>query len=182
MNLYLDKNLLYSWDQYFEMIKQLPYLRLIIITGNKFKRLPQNYFEEKNIAQYIHTHLFELVFIDMALDWQQILTLAPALIYCENLHLVKNHCSKISSIGKIPTDHFKLLKFINLEDNNIESWDEIVEFRHLPNLKRITLNKNRIQNIYHKPGFNELYMLSIEDNLINEWKTIDALNEFKTLT
>ena len=169
MNLYLDKNLLYSWDQYFEIIKQLPYLRLIILTGNKFKRLPPNYFENKNVAQYIHTHLFELVFIDMALDWAQIEILAPALVYCEHLHLVKNNCSKISSIGKVPKEHFKLLKFINLEDNNIESWDEIVEFRHLPSLKRITLNKNKIKDIYYKPGFNELYMLSIEDNLINNW-------------
>jgi len=182
MNLYLDKNLLFSWDQYFEIIKQLPYLRLIILTGNKFKKLPPNYFDEKNIAQYIHTHLYELVFIDMALDWKQIEILAPALVYCEHLHLVKNHCSKISSIGKVPKDHFKILKFINLEDNNIESWDEIIEFRHLPSLKRITLNKNRIKNIYHKPGFNELYMLSMEDNLISDWKTIDAFNEFTKLT
>ena len=78
--------------------------------------------------------------------------------------------------------HFKLLKFINLEDNGIESWDEIVEFRHLESLKRITLNKNRIQKIYYKPGFNQLYMISIEDNLINDWGSIDALNEFASLT
>ena len=69
-----------------------------------------------------------------------------------------------------------------MEDNNIDSWDEIVEFRHLPSLKRITLNKNRIQDIYYKPGFNELYMISIEDNLISKWATIDALNEFAKLS
>ena len=149
-----------------------------MLTGNKFRRIPPNYFEDKNVAELIHTHLFELVFIDMALDWEQINTLAPVLCYCEHLHLVRNQCSKISSLYKIPKVHFKLLKFINLEDNGIESWDEIVEFRHLESLKRLTLNKNRIQSIYYKPGFNELYVLSIEDNLINNWDSFNALNEF----
>ena len=71
-----------------------------------------------------------------------------------------------------------MLKFINLEGNHIESWDEVIEFRHLQNLKRLTLNKNKIKNIYYKPGFNELYMLSMEENLIDNWQSFDALNEF----
>lgn len=39
MNLYLDKNLLYSWDQYFNIVKQLAYLRIVTLTGNKFQKL-----------------------------------------------------------------------------------------------------------------------------------------------
>ena len=50
MNLYLDANKLYSWDQYFDIIQQLPYLRMITLTANKFKRIPQNYLEGKNLA------------------------------------------------------------------------------------------------------------------------------------
>lgn len=42
-NLYLDKNLLYSWDQYFEIIKQLAYLRLVTLTGNKFRKIDKDY-------------------------------------------------------------------------------------------------------------------------------------------
>lgn len=97
------------------------------------------------------------------------------------MHLVRNNCSQICSRFTIPKDHFKLLKFINLEENGIESWDEVVEFRHLPNLKRLTLNKNRIREVYAKPGFNDLYMLSMEDNLIDNWKSFDQLNEFPAL-
>jgi len=78
----------------------------------------------------------------------------------------------------VPRDHFKHLKFLNLEGNHIESWDEVVEFRVLPNLKRLTLNKNRIRSLYYKPGFNDLYMLSMEENLIDNWASFDALNEF----
>ena len=48
-NLYLDKNLLNSWDQYFEIIKQLSYLRLVTLTGNKFRKIDKDYFKDKNI-------------------------------------------------------------------------------------------------------------------------------------
>ena len=177
-NLYLDKNLLYSWDQYFEIIGQLPYLRIIVLNGNKFRRLPPNYFEGKDLARLTHTSLSELVFIDMGLDWEQVQTLAPAIRYVEQLHLVRNNCSKICSQFQIPREEFKLLKFVNLEGNGIESWDEVIEFRHLENLKRLTLNKNSIKNVYYKPGFKQLYILSMEDNLIDNWKSIDELNEY----
>ena len=50
MNLYLDKNKLYSWDQYFAIIKQLPHLRTITMTGNRLRRLPEDYLEGKNLA------------------------------------------------------------------------------------------------------------------------------------
>jgi Leucine-rich repeat (LRR) protein len=74
------------------------------------------------------------------------------------------------------------LKFINVEQNGIESWDEIVGFRNLPNLRRLNISKNRIKEIYYKPGFNDLYMITMEDNLINDWKSFDALNQFKKIT
>jgi len=121
----------------------------------------------------IHTSLYELVLIDMGLDWSQIDILAPILCYVEHLHLVKNYCSKIFTQYQLPKDHFKLLKFINLEDNGICSWDEVDDFRKLKNLKRITLNKNLITKIYYKPGWQDLYCLSIEDNPIESYESID---------
>lgn len=66
-----------------------------------------------------------------------------------------------------------MLKFVNLEENGIESWDEVDEFRRLPNLKRLTLNKNRIKDIVYKQGWPQLYVLSIEDNLIDNFKVFD---------
>lgn len=73
------------------------------------------------------------------------------------------------------------LKFLNVEQNGLESWDELVGFRILPNMRRLTFSKNRIKEIYYKPGFYELYMVTMEDNLINSWKPFDALNQFKQI-
>jgi Leucine-rich repeat (LRR) protein len=67
---------------------------------------------------------------------------------------------------------------VNLEDNKIASWDEVEEFRKLKNLKRLTLNKNHISRINYKSGWPELYVLSIEDNCLEHYSAIDALNEF----
>lgn len=178
MNLYLDKNMLYSWDQYFEIIKQLRYLRVVTLTGNKFQKIFKNYLMGKNIEQMIHTSIFELVLIDMGLDWEVIDALAPVLVYIEHLHLCQNYCSKIFTEFQLPKEHFKLLKFVNLEDNGIASWDEVDEFRKLKNLKRLTLNKNFIQRVYYKPGWPELYVLNIEDNPLDSYESIDQINEF----
>lgn len=126
----------------------------------------------------IHTSVFELVLIDMGLDWSQIDILAPVLCYVENLHLCRNECSHIFTQYQLPQQHFKLLKFVNLEDNKIASWEEVEEFRKLKNLKRLTLNKNHISRINYKSGWPELYVLSIEDNYLEHYSAIDALNEF----
>ena len=67
---------------------------------------------------------------------------------------------------------------LNLEGNGIESWDELAGFRNLDNFGRLIVNKNRIPEIYYKPGFRGLQYLSFEDNLITNWKSFDALNEF----
>lgn len=58
----------------------------------------------------------------------------------------------------------------------------MVGFRQLPVLKRLTVSKNRIREVYHRPGFPELYMLTIEDNLLTEWGSFDQLNAFKKVS
>lgn len=37
--LYLDKNMLYSWDQFYQITKELRFLHTLVLTGNKFKRI-----------------------------------------------------------------------------------------------------------------------------------------------
>ena len=49
MHLYLDKNFLYSWDQFFQITHDLPQLRILALTGNKFRKLDKTYFDDKKI-------------------------------------------------------------------------------------------------------------------------------------
>jgi hypothetical protein len=51
----------------------------------------------KKVEEMINPYLKELILIDMALDWGQIDVLAPTLVYVEQLHLVRCHCTHVSS-------------------------------------------------------------------------------------
>ena len=82
----------------------------------------------------MHQHLSELVLIDMALEWSQIDILSPTLLYVENLFLVRNNCSHICTKFSIDKDTYKNLRFLNLEQNGIASWDELVGLRVLNDL------------------------------------------------
>ena len=55
----------------------------ITLTGNKFKPVEPDYLEGKNVAELIHVFLGEVIFIEMGLDWPQILALAPVFPYIE---------------------------------------------------------------------------------------------------
>jgi hypothetical protein len=65
---------------------------------------------------------------------------------------------------------------LNLEDNGIESWEELTGFRHIPDFYKLILNKNKIPEVIMTNGWPCLEYLSIEDNLISDWKTFDVLN------
>lgn len=148
------------------------------MTGNKLRKIDKNYFDGKNINQLIPLHLKELVLIDMSLDWGQIDILSPTFVYVEELFLVRNNCSEICSKYTIDKDTWKNLRMLNLEQNGIESFDELSEFRVLKDFNRLIINKNLIKDITQKSGFNSLEYISIEDNLISDWKSFDQLNLF----
>lgn len=104
--------------------------------------------------------------------------MAPALLYVENLYLVRNNCKKICSEYTIDKDTWKNLRYLNLEGNGIESWDELAGFRNLKEFQYLVINKNMIKEIYYKPGFRNLKQLSFDENAINSWSSFDALNKF----
>lgn len=91
---------------------------------------------------------------------------------------MRNNCNNICSEFKINKDNFKHLRYLNLEQNGIESWDEISGFRALNELTHLIINKNKINEIYYKPGFKGLKYLSLDENLINTWKAFDVLDSF----
>jgi hypothetical protein len=71
---------------------------------------------------------------------------------------------------------WKNLRYLNLEENGIETWDELKNFRELNDLRQLVINKNFIKEITLVSGFRGLKMLSFEENLINDWHTFDQLN------
>ncbi|KAH9323023.1 hypothetical protein KI387_017662 [Taxus chinensis] len=96
---------------------------------------------------------------------------------------------------------FDSLRLLSLEGNEIESWEEIVKLSHLARLEQLHLNKNMIKhvfypqypildhsslnriespNVLHKP-FKNLRCLLLGGNKIEDWASLDALNNFPSL-
>jgi tubulin-specific chaperone E len=148
MSLFLERNFLYSWDQFFLITSQIPNLRTLALSGNRLRKIDRTYFDGKDIQSMIPTVLKELVLIDMGLDWSTIDILSPTFINVEELFLVKNKCSKICSEYTISKDNFKSLKSLNLEENGIQSWAELDGFRVLKEFNKLILNKNQIPSIW----------------------------------
>ena len=180
--LYLDNNLLWNWDQFFAITKQLRFLHTFNLSGNRFKRIDNTYFDDKNINELINPYLKVLVLIGMKLDWSQIDIISPALPYVEELHLCRNNCSVISSQYEISKTVWPHLRYINLEENNISDWEEIQGFRKLEKVRKLGLGINQLKTIKFRPGFPELKYVDIYENLIDNWESIDQLNEYKEIT
>lgn len=180
--LYLDKNLLSNWDQFFLITKQLRFLHTLTLSENRFARIDKSYMDDKNVDELINPHLKVLVLIGMHLDWSQIDIISPTLTYVEELHLCRNNCKIISSAYDISKDVWRHLKYINLEENNIDDWEEIQGFRKLEKVKKLGLGINQIKEIRYRPGFSELTTVDIYENLIDNWESIDQLNEYKEIT
>lgn len=117
--LYLDKNLLSNWDQFFLITRQIRFLNTLTLSENRFNRITPDYMSDKNVDELINPYLKILVLIGMHLDWGQIDIVSPALTYVEELHLCRNKCNIISSQYEIKKDVWRHLKYINLEENNI---------------------------------------------------------------
>ena len=180
--LYLDNNLIYKWEQFFDITQQLRFLHTLALTNNRMRWIDQDFLKDKDVNRLINQSLKVLVLIGVNIDWSQIDILTPVLApYIEELHLCRNKCSKISSKYEIDAKAWKNLKYLNLEENDIEDWDEIQGFRNCPIMKNLGLNKNKINEIKFRPGFREVYVLSLDDNLIDQWSSIDQLNEYNNI-
>ncbi|CAI2362333.1 unnamed protein product [Moneuplotes crassus] len=180
--LYLDNNLLWNWDQFFLITRQLKFLHTLNLSGNRFKRIDDSYMAEKNVNDLINPSLKVLVLNKMQLDWSQIHIIAPALTLLQELHLCENNCSKISSEYEISKDCWRDLIYLNLEDNKISGWEEIQGFRKLKELKKLGLGINLIQKVEFRPGFRQLTAVDLYQNLIDNWESIDQLNNYFELT
>ena len=106
-------------------MKELRYLHTLNISYNRFEKVDASIWETKTPESIINQSLKVLVLIGMELDWGQIDILNPLFPFIEELHLPKNRCKEITSKYEISSKAWKNLKYLNLEENGIEDWEEI---------------------------------------------------------
>lgn len=116
------------------------------------------------------------------IQWSDILTMAERIPNIEELHLCYNEIQDISV--KPDEDLASLLpnlKFLNLEGNKIQTWEQTQTLLSIPNLTKLSLNHNPITYINSDIRFDHLASLAITGCPIQSWGEVKKLSEYKSL-
>uniref|UniRef100_M4BWV5 CAP-Gly domain-containing protein n=1 Tax=Hyaloperonospora arabidopsidis (strain Emoy2) TaxID=559515 RepID=M4BWV5_HYAAE len=183
----LSKNLFRTWNDVVGVVRELPLLKTLILSGNRFA------VDEENVAEG-GSDVFEsvkvLVLNQTLLSWKQVGKLVtrhfPKL---EELHLVDNeYGDEQLSVFQQSGSWTKMLKVLDLSLNDFVSWNRLLctVGEMFVNLSQLILNGNRIATLVtdrdsHVARFQKLTTLSLSDNRVNSWTSIDSLNAFPLL-
>ncbi|KAF2300620.1 hypothetical protein GH714_014533 [Hevea brasiliensis] len=116
----------------------------------------------------------------------------------EELHLMRNGISRIMPTSSSIVQGFGSLRLLNLENNSIAEWNEILKLSLLRSLEQLHLNKNNLKHIFYpdadtiqkllsgsesnvKMPFQNLHCLLLGGNNIEDLASVDSLNSFPKL-
>ncbi|KAJ6295169.1 hypothetical protein OIU76_023135 [Salix suchowensis] len=118
----------------------------------------------------------------------------------EELHLMGNGINAIQTASSSIVQGFDSLRLLNLEENCIAEWNEILKFSQLRSLEELHLNKNNLNHIFYPDHdtinkmvggdeshdqscipFQNLRCLRLGGNDIEDLASVDSLNSFPKL-
>ncbi|KAJ0977230.1 hypothetical protein J5N97_012704 [Dioscorea zingiberensis] len=189
----LTGNLISKWQDIASLCKALPALEVLNLTSNFME-------DDTDIAEFPSlNNIRVLVLNNCGVTWEQVEKLKPSLASIKELHLMGNKLQRIVASPphtKFVTG-FDSLFLLNLEDNFIDEWDEVVKLCHLRSLEQLHLNKNKLKHIYYPASqdllgstkvenrcdraFDNLQCLLLGSNQIEDLASIDSLNFFPNL-
>ncbi|KAJ7519701.1 hypothetical protein O6H91_20G051600 [Diphasiastrum complanatum] len=199
----LTGNLLPDWHTVGSICKELTSLRVLDLSCNRLALGPS--------PLPMLSGLKTLVLNRCQVTWKQIESLRGCLPVIEELHLGDNNLTTIeiegqnvigSSENSFATSFraFRSLRLLNLEDNCIKDWEEVLKLAVIESLEQLLLSGNEIQKIYYPETssinkdassrnkqtvpsrpFEKLRSLLIGRNKIEDWTSVDALDSFPSL-
>lgn len=188
----LTGSLLSDWKDISSICEELPALATINLSNNLMSHDITGMVKLNNIRILVLNHT--------SITWKQVDKLKDYLPHIEELHLMGNNLTEITPTSSANVQGFDSLRLLNLEDNNISSWDEIVKLSQLRCLAKLFLNKNDLNSIWYphdnalpEPGHNQelpeksclpfenLRCLLLGGNNIEDLSSTEALNSFPNL-
>lgn len=188
----LTGNLLSDWKDVGDICERLPALVAINLSNNSLAH-------DIAVRQPLKS-IRVLVLNNTGINWTQVEILKHSLPAIEELHLMGNKLREIAPTSSVTVQGFDSLRLLNLEDNCIAEWDEILRLSQLMSLEQLHLNKNNLKNIFYpdndishdllndhesfgkcyKP-FQHLRCLLLGSNSIDDMASVDSLNSFPKL-
>ncbi|KAF3790190.1 Tubulin-folding cofactor E [Nymphaea thermarum] len=187
-NLDLTGNLLSQWKDVNSICEELPALEVLDLTNNRMSHDVSGISSIRNIRI--------LVLNNCGITWKQVDVLKHSLPALEELHLMSNGLMRIEAEPHVAScscvEGFEHLRILNLEDNLIGLWDEIMKFSQLKSLEQLRLSKNNFKSIsypavcphhdsVHGEPFKNLCCLLLGGNKIEDLASVDSLNHFPNL-
>ncbi|CAL9038104.1 unnamed protein product [Musa banksii] len=188
----LTGNLLSRWQDIGTLCEALPSLKILNLTNNLMDC------EIPKLLSLVSIRV--LVLNNCGITWNQVEKFKESLPAIEELHLMANNLSMIGPTSSSYAQGFDTLRILNLEENCIKSWDEILKLSYLRSLEQLHLNRNRLKHIsypldHQRPElpsacdmqdtvirpFENLQCLLLGSNEIDDLASIDSLNLFPRL-
>ncbi|KAK6257866.1 hypothetical protein QUC31_001325 [Theobroma cacao] len=188
----LTGNLISDWKDVGTICEQLPHLVALNLSNNLMTQ---------NITQLpLLKGIRVLVLNNTGINWSQVEILKHSLPVIEELHMMENNISTIKPTSSSVVQGFDSLRLLNLEDNCIAEWDDILKLSQLKSLEQLYLNKNKLISIFYPANnkiqellsnhesceesylpFQNLRCLLLGSNNISDLASIDSLNSFPKL-
>lgn len=174
----LSDNLCGSWNEVTTFISALPSLQVLNMSGNVVD------FPWRPAHQPLHQcSLTTLVLNRCGITWQQAVAVGTYLPSLRALHLCSNAITSLltATDSDLLAAAFPSLATLDLEDNQLRSWEEVQILRHLPKLHTLLLSGNELQSITYESGFVTLQRLMLGSNRLAHWSDVDQLDAFPDL-
>nr|GLL32626.1 tubulin-folding cofactor E [Ipomoea trifida] len=188
----LTGNLLSEWEDVGIICKELPGLAVL--------NLSHNIMAHDISGMPLLNNIRILVLNHTGISWKHVEILKDSFPFIEELHLVGNKLKEITPSSSTFVKGFDSLHLLNLDDNCIDSWEEIVKLSQLKSLEQLFLNHNNLSCIWYpdhgtlhetangdgclgkgsKP-FKNLHSLLLGNNNIKDVESVDSLNYFPNL-
>ena len=188
----LEANLLFDWNQVFLIGRELKNLEELAISSNRLT-LPDEDVRKINKIVInsndtiinepplgVFDNLKTIILISMKLTWKRFNLLAPIFFNVENLVLCYNKMNDFENFEFSGTD-FKNLKFLNMEGNELETFEGVMKFSTAPKLEKLTLSLNKMKDLGKVSGFESLLTLIIEENDVSDFYIFSQMNMFPKL-
>ena len=117
-----------------------------------------------------------LILIKTGITWKVLRILMESLNNIEELVLCRNNLGKGCDFT---AEDLPNLKFLDLEENNILRFADILSVGNLKSLEKLNINRNEIDSFGKFTGFEKLKILSFENN---KFEDRNVLTEFKQFT